>query len=65
MALAVEKGNTAMIRRLEDLTRPIEENRRYRLFLLKPSSGNTATSFQEKSKTGGIDYNASNDHPLS
>ena len=54
-----------MIRRLEDLTRPIEENRRYRLFLLKPSSGNTATSFQEKSKTGGIDYNASNDHPLS
>ena len=65
MALAVEKGNTAMIRRLEDLNRPIEENRRYRLFLLEPSSGNTATSFQEKSKTGGIDYNASNDHPLS
>ena len=65
MALAVEKGNTAMLRRLEDITRPIRENRRFHLFILEPTSGNTAHSFQGKSKNGGIDYNASNDHPLS
>ena len=65
MALAVEKGNTAMLKRLEGVTRPIEENRRYRLFLLEPSSGNTANRIPGKSKNGGIDYNASNDHPLS
>lgn len=65
MALAVEKGNTTMLKRLEDITRPIKENRRFRLFLLEPPSRNTAHSFQGKSKNGGIDYNASNDHPLS
>ncbi|TYC55409.1 glycosyltransferase family 39 protein [Marinobacter sp. BW6] len=65
MALAVEKGNAAMLKRLEGVTRPIKENRRFRLFLLEPSSGETANSSHGQSKTSGIDYNASNDHPLS
>ena len=65
MALAVEKGNKAMLRRLEGVTTPIAENRRFQLFLLTPSATTNANSFQDKSKNGGIDYNASNDHPLS
>ena len=65
MALAVEKGNGSMLKRLEGFIKPIKENRRYRLFLLEPSSAETANSAHEKSKTGDIDYNASNHHPLS
>ncbi|MBU2954991.1 ArnT family glycosyltransferase [Marinobacter sp. F3R08] len=65
MALAVAKGNKPMLRRLEALTAPIEENRRYRLFLLKTLPESTAHTSDRKSKTGGIDYNATNDRPLS
>ena len=65
MALAVEKGNTAMIRRLEAKASPIKENRRYRLFLLKPSIRNTAESPKQKNKTGVINYTENDDRPLS
>ena len=62
MALAVAKGNAPMQKRLMSFTRPIKENRGYRLFLLEPSAVNTANSRHGKSKTGGIVYNATNEH---
>jgi 4-amino-4-deoxy-L-arabinose transferase-like glycosyltransferase len=65
MALAVEKSNTAMLKRLEGLAKPVQENQHYRLFLLQPWSGKAGPGLGQQSKTGGIDYNTSNDHPLS
>ena len=65
MALAVAKGDKAMLQRLEGLADPIHENRRYRLFLLEPRPGSTADSANRESKTGGIDYTVTNDQPLS
>ena len=65
MALAVAKGDKAMLQRLKGLADPIHENRRYRLFLLEPRPGSTAGGANRESKTGGIDYTVTNDQPLS
>ncbi|MEC7378417.1 MAG: glycosyltransferase family 39 protein, partial [Pseudomonadota bacterium] len=64
MALAVEKGNAAMLDRLGDIARPVAENRRYRLFLLTPTSASTAVVPDESRKAGGIDYNSQTHGPL-
>lgn len=65
MLLAVEKGNTAMLHRLETLADPIDENRRYRVFLLDTRLRNKAHNGDRESKSSRIDYTATKEHPLS
>lgn len=64
MALAVEKGNAAMQRRLDNIARPIAEDRRYRLFLLSPVSASTADVPDGNGKRRAIDYTSQTHRPL-
>ncbi|SFM46198.1 ArnT family glycosyltransferase [Marinobacter pelagius] len=62
--LAVEKGNKSMLNKLQGVFDQVDQNRRYQVFLLEPSTGSPEQIESRESKKAGIEYTATEGHPL-
>ncbi len=65
LAVAVRKNQHDLLGQLQQITDPVDENRRYKLFLLEPMTNNTAGNSNSDRKLPAFHYTEKHQQPLS
>ncbi|MAL34020.1 MAG: phospholipid carrier-dependent glycosyltransferase, partial [Marinobacter sp.] len=65
LAVAVGKNQHDLLGQLQQITDPVDENRRYKLFLLEPMTNNTAGNSNSDRKLPAFHYTEKHQQPLS